>query len=70
MNLRGKISSYGEVGGQQVQQALLLQTQEQGGDQESYPDDMRKAAARQVVLTKGVRVCSHDGLPETVRPPI
>jgi hypothetical protein len=41
-----KIIRQGEVGGQQVQQALQLQTQGQGGDQETYPDDKRKVAGR------------------------
>jgi len=40
------ISSQGKVGGCQVQQALQLQTQGQGGDQETYPGDKRKVAGR------------------------
>jgi hypothetical protein len=40
------ISSQGEVGGRQVQQALQLQTQGQGSDQETYPDDKHKVASR------------------------
>jgi len=51
-----------------VQQALQLQTQGQGGDQETYPDDKRKVAGYQVLQTK-VRACTHWSLPETVRPP-
>jgi len=51
-----------------VQQALQLQTQGQGGDQETYPGDKRKDAGRQVLPTK-VRARAHGGLHKTVRPP-
>jgi len=51
----------------QVQQALRLQTQEQGGGQETYPNDKREIAGRQVLQTK-VRACTHWSLPKTVRP--
>jgi len=45
-NLRGKISSQGTVGDRQLQQALELQIQGQGRDQETYPDDKRKVVGR------------------------
>jgi len=46
MNLLSKIISQSEVGGRQVQQALQLQTQGLGGDQETNPDDKRKVPGR------------------------
>jgi len=51
-----------------VQQALQLQTEGQGGDQETYPDDKGEIAGRQVLPTK-VRACVHWILPKAVRPP-
>ena len=56
------------MGGPQVQQALQLQTQGQGGDQETYPNDKRNAAGRHVLRAK-VRACAQVGLCKTVRPP-
>jgi len=50
-----------------VQQALRLQTQGQGGDQEAYPNDKREIAGRQVLPTK-VRACTHWSLLKMVRP--
>jgi hypothetical protein len=49
-----------------VQQALQQQTQGQGGDQETYPDDKREMAGRQVLPTK-VQACTHWSLLKTVR---
>jgi len=51
-----------------VQQALQLQTQGQGGDEKTYPDDKRKIAGRQLLPTE-VRACAHWSLPKAVRPP-
>ena len=68
MNLQGKVSSQGRVGGRQVQQALQLQTQEQDGDQETCSDDNREVAGYQVLQTK-VRACTYWSLPKPVRPP-
>jgi len=66
-DLRGKVSSQSEVGSRQVRPALRLQTQGQGGDQETYPNDKCEIAGRQVLQTK-VRACTHWSLPKTVRP--
>jgi len=55
------------VGGRQVQQALQLQTQGQGGDQETYPDEKREIDGRQVLLTE-VQACAHSSLLKAVRP--
>jgi hypothetical protein len=51
-----------------VQQALQLLTQGQGGDQETYPDEKRKIAGRQVLLTE-VGACAHWSRPEVVHQP-
>jgi len=56
------------VGGRQVQQALQLQTQGQGGDQETYPNDKHEVTGCQVLPTK-VRACTHWNLPKTIRSP-
>jgi hypothetical protein len=66
-DLRGKVSSQSGVGRRQVRLALRLQTQGQGGGQETYPNDKREIAGLQVPQTK-VRVCTHWSLPKTVRP--
>jgi len=51
-----------------VQQELQLQTQGQGGDQETYPDDKCEIAGHQVLPTE-VRACAHWSLPQAARPP-
>jgi len=62
------VGSEGGVGGRQVQQALQLQTQGQGGDHETYPYDKGEIAGRQLLPTE-VRTCAHWSLPKAVRPP-
>jgi len=51
-DLRGKVISQSGEGSRQVQQALRLQTQGQGGGQEIYPNDKREIAGHQVLQTK------------------
>ena len=66
-DLREKVISQSGVGSRQVQQALRLQTQGQGGGQEIYPNDKREITGRQVLQTK-VWACTHWSRPETVWP--
>jgi hypothetical protein len=51
-----------------VLQALHLQTQGQGGEQETYRDDKRKVASRYGLPTE-VKSRAHWSLTEMVRPP-
>jgi hypothetical protein len=67
INLRGKITRYGGVGGRHVPQALQLQIQGQGGDKETYPDDKHRGTGCQVLPTT-VWARTHGSLRKMVRP--
>lgn len=51
MILRGMISRQGRVGGQKVQEAIQLQTQRHGGNQETHTDDKCEITRHQFLLT-------------------